>query len=118
MPSSEPDIIELLRGGFDYQRQQNSGTPSGNYFWFRKRREVTRLLADHFHSFNKDKGLFIDIGCGDGSDLVQVRDLFTSRFTGWRFLGIEGHPASLQICKFKKTYYRFDYIDFMFSYII
>jgi SAM-dependent methyltransferase len=115
MQFSDTDIIELLRGQFDYQRISSYGSPADNYFWFRKRREVARLLEDYFHSFKKDRGLFVDIGCGDGSDLVLFRDLFTSRVNGWRFLGIEGHPAMLKICQLKKYYYRLDDIDFISS---
>jgi len=103
-------LLEGLRGSFDYERSSSFGTPSGNYFWFRKRREVLRLLHRHCEELlpidvSADApALFVDIGCDTGTDLFFIHELLKP--TGaWRFMGLEANPTALLQARLKQRHY-------------
>jgi SAM-dependent methyltransferase len=73
--------------------------PAEHYFWYRKQREVVRLLqrnADVIGAPGDAKA--IDLGCGDGTDLamlVRACRVLGGAATTWRWAGIDGSEAAL-----------------------
>ena len=58
------------------------------------KRRATFDLRERFLPYNNhDQKLILDIGCGRGSYLIQMKDL------GWNVLGIEPDPVSAQLAK-------------------
>ena len=107
---SKTEIINLLEGQFKNDREAENGTPSGNYYWYRKRKEITTLLANNIEILLKNKKpgekiRFVDIGCGCGIDLFVLRDCAQQFSPDFEFIGLDGAPMSLDICKLKKEYY-------------
>lgn len=117
MAYTEQEIIELLRGGFDYLCGE-PGSASPEYFWFRKRQRVLLLIERHFSrltrcDFQPWRG--VDLGFGDGLDLYLIRRriLELGLDTPARFVGVDGNPESLRLCRLKKGYYGASDSDFV-----
>lgn len=112
-------LLDLFKGKFEYERIPSCATPSGNYFWYRKRQEVLKLIERNFDKLRPEIGnkstkpLFVDIGCGESIDLFLIRDLVEKHSSGWRFIGLEADPCSLKVCGLKKEYYQTDNVDFI-----
>lgn len=109
MAYTEGEIIELLKGGFDYLCGE-PGSASPEYFWFRKRQRVLLLIERHFsrlRACNVPPWKAIDVGCGDGVDayLIRKKLLGLGFGTPALFVGVDGNPESLRMCRLKKAYY-------------
>lgn len=109
-------LLDLFRGQFEHEREAENGTPSGNYYWFRKRKEITSLLSRNMGKILKDKNKdesisFADIGCGCGIDLFVLRDCAQKYSSNFNFIGLDGSPMSLDMCKLKKEYYGADNLE-------
>jgi SAM-dependent methyltransferase len=103
-------LLEQVRSSFDYERSASFGTPSGNYFWYRKRREVLRLLRQHVRDLLPadatvvSPALLVDLGCDTGTDLYFIHDLLKP--TGpWRFMGVEVNPGAVAQARLKQRHY-------------
>ncbi|WP_016949424.1 bifunctional 2-polyprenyl-6-hydroxyphenol methylase/3-demethylubiquinol 3-O-methyltransferase UbiG [Anabaena sp. PCC 7108] len=110
-------IAQILEVKFQYEANLQTGTPSGNYFWYRKRKEVADLISKNIQllsSINKDTPShnFVDVGCGDGLDIFLIKQLFDNYSVKYHYLGLEGSPASYRICNLRKEYFNADNIDF------
>lgn len=72
--------------------------PAEHYFWYRKQREVVRLLLRHADTIGRPgHARAIDLGCGDGTDLallVRACRALGSAAT-WQWSGIDGSEAGL-----------------------
>jgi len=114
-------LTKIAEGKFCYEASPSCASPSANYFWYRKSQEVKKLCTRNLHNFLKSTNtlttprLFVDIGCGDGTDLFLIRDLFAKHPSSWQFIGLEGDPDFVQICKMKQEYYKASGIDFIGS---
>jgi len=112
-------IIEILSKNFAGELSFQTGNPSEQYFWYRKRKQVADLIKknitlfrNNFHNNGQDR-LFVDIGCGEGLDLFLLRDLFEQlQINNYKFLGLEGFPLSYEIAKAKNQYLGKSNIDF------
>lgn len=118
--SVDEKLMTMLQGKFDYEGSLVCATPSGNYFWYRKRQEVLKLLKRNYNTIlaserEKTKpSLFVDIGCGESIDLFLIRNFLGEQgLTDWHFLGLEANPSSLEICNLKKQYYQSKNVDFI-----
>jgi SAM-dependent methyltransferase len=110
-------LLEHFRSSFDYERSSSFGTPSGNYFWFRKRREVLRLLRKHARDLlpadatAASPALLLDLGCDTGTDLYFIHDLLKP--TGpWRFMGMDANPGAVAQACLKRSHYGAD-VEFL-----
>ena len=103
-------LLEHFRSSFDYERSASFGTPSGNYFWYRKRREVLRVLRRNIDelrssdSTSASPALLLELGCGSGTDLYLIHDLLKP--TGpWRFMGLDASPNAIAQARLKQRHY-------------
>lgn len=114
-------LTKIAEGKFCYEADPSCASPSANYFWYRKRQEVIKLCTRNLDNFLKSTNtlttprLFVDIGCGDGTDMFLIRDLFAKHPSSWQFIGLEGDPEFVQICKMKQECYKASGIDFITS---
>lgn len=72
--------------------------PAEHYFWYRKQREVARLLLRHrAHLTRSGANAAADIGCGIGTDLpILVKALGLDQSgSPWTLGAVDGHQASL-----------------------
>jgi SAM-dependent methyltransferase len=53
---------------------RNWVSPTGNHYWYRKRREVERLLVRHVHL--SPGALIVDFGAGNGRDITLLTNLY------------------------------------------
>lgn len=119
--ASSKALRQIAEDKFGYEASGICASPSVNYFWYRKRQEVIELFTRNLDRFLKStsavptQGLFLDIGCGDGTDLFLIRDIFEKHLSYWQFIGLEGDPDFVQICKMKQEYYKASGIDFIAS---
>ena len=111
-------IAERKFGG---EASSRCASPSENYFWYRKRQEVIKLLTRNLHHFLNSTNtgatprLLVDIGCGDGTDMFLIRDLLAKHSSSWQFIGLEANTEFVQICKMKQEYYKASGVDFITS---
>lgn len=103
-------LLAHFRGSADYERSASFGTPSGNYFWYRKRREVLQLLRKHVGELLPadaavtSPALLLDLGCDTGTDLYLIHDLLKP--TGpWRFMGVDANPVAVAQARLKQRHY-------------
>jgi ubiquinone/menaquinone biosynthesis C-methylase UbiE len=110
---------ELLGGSFDYLIGYDHGAPSPGYYWYRKRQRVLRLIEHHFPGVRRfdvsPAWRVVELGCGDGVDffLLRKKILELSRGASVRFIGAEGNPDALRMCRLKKAYYGASDSDFV-----
>ncbi|MBD2179805.1 class I SAM-dependent methyltransferase [Planktothrix sp. FACHB-1355] len=110
-------LVEILKGKFDYEQSPICATPSGNYFWYRKRQEVIKLFKRNLHLFDLNQTeksapyLFVDVGCGESIDLFLIRQFLEKHSSGWRLIGLEAEPTALEVANLKKKYYNVDNVD-------
>ncbi|MCL1468530.1 methyltransferase domain-containing protein [Argonema galeatum] len=115
----DENLMKILGGKFEYERTIRCATPSGNYFWYRKRQEIVKLFERNISLFldsQMDKAapcLFVDIGCGESIDLFLIRDSLEKSSSGWHFIGLEADPTSLQVANLRKEYNKADNVDFI-----
>jgi SAM-dependent methyltransferase len=112
-----PSLAETLVGKFEYESNFQTATPSGNYFWYRKRQQVRDLIQRNIDTFTSvsrrdDKCRFVDIGCGDGLDIFLIRQLLKSHFPKCEYLGFDGSPVNYQICNLRKDHFSADDVHF------
>lgn len=72
--------------------------PAEHYFWYRKQREVARLLLTHRERLTRPGTMAAaDIGCGIGTDLPILAKALGADQTGssWTLGAVDGHQASL-----------------------
>ncbi len=102
--------VDRFSQAFSVKDPADLGMPGANYYWERKRRLVLDLLQTHCAGIGLEapafSPLFVDLGCGEGRDMVLVAKFFEElRSRGkqaalpWRFIGIDGYPPSLEICR-------------------
>lgn len=118
------DLLKFFIDGFNYDGNFQVSTPSGNYFWYRKRKEISKLLIKNIKLFSNNElstsesnqtKIFVDIGCGKGVDVFLLRNLFKDRGLSYEFWGLDGNPTDIEICNLKKDYYKVDNIKFILS---
>ena len=107
--SSSSDL-ELLAPQFCHEDSGDFGTPSGNYYWYRKRSEIVRLLRRHFRSVARPDMTVIDLGCGSGTDLFLIRRALG---VSGRFIGIEASPTALRTCELRASYHEAADVSFI-----
>jgi ubiquinone/menaquinone biosynthesis C-methylase UbiE len=118
MQSTE-NLLEILKHKFAIERLPSYNTPSGSYFWYRKRQEVFKLVERNLHIFQNQSNqksaspVWVDIGCGESIDLFFIRELFEKHSLKWNFIGLEANPSLLNINSLKKQYYQIDNVDFI-----
>ncbi|MDJ1168131.1 class I SAM-dependent methyltransferase [Roseofilum sp. BLCC_M154] len=114
-------LNKMAEGKFGYEASTTCASPSANYFWYRKRQEVIKICTRNLYDLLKstdtseNPSLFVDIGCGDGTDLFLIHNLFVKHSSAWKFIGLEANTDLVQICKMKQEYYKASGVDFMFS---
>jgi SAM-dependent methyltransferase len=74
--------------------------PAEHYFWYRKQREVVRLLLRYAAEIDRPgEARGVDVGCGDGTDLALLVRTFRRpdgrASARWRWSGIDGSEAGL-----------------------
>lgn len=119
--SIDEKLVNLLGSKFEYESTLTCATPSGNYFWYRKRQEVIKLfkrniklfINSHSENSKPTNQLFVDIGCGESIDLFLIRNFFAQHSSDWHFIGVEADPKSLHIANLKKSYYQVDNVDIL-----
>lgn len=114
----DENLMEFFQGKFDYERTLSCATPSGNYFWYRKRQEVVKLIDRNINIILNQRddltsSLFVDIGCGEGVDIFLISDVLNKHSSKWNLIGVEAVDSSLKICNLKKKYYQADNISFL-----
>jgi len=106
--AGNPNLMGVLQGRFS--------TPSGNYFWHRKRKKVHDLLMHYVWSSHIAEGApktFVDVGCGLGVDLFMIRDWLNFwEPDAWQPTGVEVDPTSLEILYLKKDEAKADNVTF------
>lgn len=105
----DPILMDILEGRFS--------SPSGNYFWHRKREKVLRLFNQYLDRIEPktttDQPLYVELGCGQAVDLYLIREAILRKGLSWRMIGIEIVPTLLQICNLKKQWLHADDVSFM-----
>jgi SAM-dependent methyltransferase len=100
--------LELLRARFDYELADGFATPSGSYYWFRKRRQILALIERHRARLGRTP-VVTDLGCGTGADLMVLR-----RALGpGTYIGIEGDPSALRVCELRRAHHRAEDVSFV-----
>jgi len=103
-------LLAHFRSSADYERSSSYGIPSINYFWYRKRREVLRLLRKHVADLLPadatlaSPALLLDLGCDTGIDLYLIHDLLKSSGP-WPFIGVDGNPGAVAQARLKQRHY-------------
>ena len=94
--SNNTILMDILQGRFS--------TPSGNYFWHRKRQKIKALLQRYVLSTaSGNTRTFVDIGCGLGVDLFLIREWLEGWQPGqWQFNGVEIDPTALEVLRLKQ----------------
>jgi ubiquinone/menaquinone biosynthesis C-methylase UbiE len=106
MQNGPSTAISLLRAHFDFEDGDSYGTPSGNYYWFRKRRQVASLVERNLHELTMHPGsVLADIGCGSGSDLFFLRGMLGKAGIECSYVGVEADPKSLEVCQLRTEHY-------------
>jgi len=119
------DLEAVLGPLFELQRHTEYGSPSIGYFWKRKRREVVRLLRRHVVpalASAQRQIRIVEIGCGDGTDLVVIRDLIARELRRTpdetaapppMFIGLDANRVQLMSCRLKRRYFGLGDINFV-----
>ena len=76
-----------------YSQCRQHWQPVVDYYWKRKRSEVLRLIERNFERLcgNEDTGdlIFVDLGCGNGKDLLVCKDFMKRGCPRWQFVGVD-----------------------------
>jgi hypothetical protein len=107
---SPGDVSKLFRGYFDYLLGHTFNSPSGSYYWHRKRREVFYLLNHVVQRSPKRQCVGIDLGCGEGTDIFAIRRHLDN--SNWKLIGVDAATEGIQLCRIKQEYYNAENIDF------
>ena len=94
--------------GFDYQLGAFQGCPQWEYFWYRKRQCILRLLQRNRPQLCNGQVRAADIGCGDGRDLFLIRSAIFSDLQNRRFVAIEAGATALTITRSRVDYFAAD----------
>jgi SAM-dependent methyltransferase len=106
----DDDAESLLRSRFEYGDSDSYASPSGNYYWFRKRREVATLVRRYADLFDTcERPAVVELGCGEGDDLFMLRRLLPQA----SFLGLEIDPERLRICELRRRYHGAENVSFL-----
>lgn len=104
-------LMNILEGYFS--------SPSGNYFWHRKRKEVLKILDNNqqlISNYQNTKEItFLELGCGQAIDLFLIRNWCQKNSLIWNFIGVEAQPTLLEICNFKKQNLQANNVEFISS---
>src|ERR1700730_14568643 len=119
--AADQETIKLLHGAFEYFIDYQHGGTAPEYFWFRKRKQVLRLVERHYRTLgnvrhsNASPWRAMDLGCGDGVDFFLIRRKILELNSGasLSFIGVDGNPESLRMCELKKVYYDASDSDFV-----
>jgi SAM-dependent methyltransferase len=96
----EATDLSLMRGRFEFDESDAYGTPSGNYYWFRKRRQIASLLERNRGRLSLQGGsTVVDLGCGSGADLFVIRRILAPVPSGTSYVGIEAETNNLYLCQ-------------------
>lgn len=115
--SNRQECLQLFANQFTHERDLASGVPSPEYYWYRKRNCVVRLLRDNLHLLPKTRpdgsnNRVIEIGCGSGRDLYLIRDCLHKERPEMEYLGLEGHHVSFELCLLRKQHFGLDDVNF------
>jgi ubiquinone/menaquinone biosynthesis C-methylase UbiE len=102
--------LALLRSSFESENSDVLFTPSGNYYWYRKRHQVMSLLRSNRLALTRPDMLVIDLGCGTGTDLFLIRRVLGVQ---GHFIGIEAESAALRTCRLRAEYHRASDVSFL-----
>ena len=105
-------FLQMLKRKAEYQASKGCDSPSANYFWYRKRKKVVELFKtnlgkiDNLRNSQEEPQLFVELGCGEGTDIFLIREALQKASPNWQIIGLEGDPYYLEICQFKKKSYQ------------
>lgn len=106
-PAADPILMDILEGRFS--------TPSGNYFWHRKRQKVLALFKRYLQQFppQANQPLLVELGCGQAIDLFLMRDAIQAQQPEWQYIGVEGTPTLLELNNTKKQWLNAQNVEFV-----
>ncbi len=113
----QKEYFKMNNNSFDVMEDLRWNSPVVRYWWYRKQYQVISLINRHINFFeNKtnqtsDPPLFVDIGCGKGTDLFLYRSFLQKRCPGWRFVGVEADPQSIASFIGNKKYFNAENVD-------
>ncbi|MFM2061303.1 MAG: hypothetical protein RLZZ507_973 [Cyanobacteriota bacterium] len=102
---------------FDFMEPQRWNSPVVRYWWYRKEYQVINLINRHLNLFlnqiniSSTSPLFVDIGCGKGTDLFLYHHYFEKNIPGWHFVGVEGDPSSIDSFIGNQKYFGANNVD-------
>jgi len=114
MPTQDEKNSASLKERFEYELSSHNGTPSGNYFWYRKRKQLLELLDKNFGKLFQptSKQTFLDLGCGQGVDLFLIQNFLQSRCPSLQYVGLDGWSKNIEACQLRKEHFRADNVEF------
>ena len=81
-----------------HQASAEYESTSATYYWFRKRREVERLIRKHAAQLSPEHGdaTFGELGCGPGIDLVRIHGVLSEATSAkWDVKALDADPGLL-----------------------
>jgi ubiquinone/menaquinone biosynthesis C-methylase UbiE len=111
----QPEIIShvsrLLDPRFDYESNPLHGCPQWEYYWYRKRQRVLKLIRRNTALLVPSRErpwTFADLGCDGGTDLFLIRNEILAKGVQGAFLGIDANPNALKTLQFRKEHFGAD----------
>jgi SAM-dependent methyltransferase len=101
-------LEDWVRQNFEGETGLQLGSPSADYYWYRKRHQLKQLLTESRERIKQGLGegaTFVELGCHTGVDLFLFYDWFKELgITFERIIGLDGDPLAQEVFNLRKEW--------------